>query len=294
MAILRRVVWVLVAGLVLSGCGAATHSAVAPARTGPSSGATPTDSTTRNQQLSRALVEHLLQTASVPPDSTVTDSSPAGLLNVVAERPASPNLLIASRWWTSKEDTATAIAFLRSHQQRGLRQTGSGSFGNQSQTATEMTFSQSDAAYADQISLIFTIESVPNGIGIRADAEAVYLPPQPDLAALVPNTNAATVSLQQSGRPTIERQLNSRQAESLRETLMTLKIPAPGAISCPAGAGNDLDVIRFATTRGPVTVTEHLTGCAYVTFSDAPTVGLSDLAGSLDHNIRLALGLLKG
>jgi hypothetical protein len=207
-------------------------------------------------------------------------------------------LVTVNRWWTAPGSVTAADAYLAAHAPAGLQSSGTSSGTSPEGSTIGRTFTAADVPFATGVDVDIELTAVASGVGVRLDAMAVYLPPRPDIAALIPDPTSVVVKVERTppagsgstGAPTVQRTLGKAAAQWLVAVIASLSPPIPGSVtSCPMElAGTYLDTLSFATTRGLVNVVATVTGCTSVTIEQAAPLTLN---GSLDSVVLSELGL---
>ena len=224
-----------------------------------------------NVAATRHRVTELIALSPVLPGAHALTRSPVADLDKPPSVPVSDNVVSQSRWWTAPGTVEAAVAWLTAHPPGGLSYVGAGSSSGPGQLPKQdLTFSSraSHAAYA-QDQLLLSVVPLGNGVAVRADAQAIWLPDRTAASAVPLPVDSVELRITRPGTRARAATVRGERGEELARAVNALPAVAPGRYSCPAViVGRDSsDVLTFHTRQRVVVVTVDLTGCTSVTVS---------------------------
>lgn len=237
----------------------------------------------------QALVATLLAEAPVPPGAAPLPGTGPGILRSGSF--GSPNFLDRHGLWQSAGTMSSALAYVRAHLPTGWVENGSGESTDHGRiTSLSLTLAPSGSfePYATQVDVQIGVAPYQDGVAIRVDAQAIWLPTKP-AAALIVDPSSVAVSVERPQHHTVHRTLGAAAARRLAARINRLDPDVFGVRSCPMDWGGT-DVLRFATRSGTVVARQGVSGCADVhVIRDGRT--LLTLNGTVDPTLMHLLGL---
>jgi Domain of unknown function (DUF4232) len=266
--------------------------------------ALPRASAADNRTRAQTEAARLLSLVQLPPGTVSSATEPAsarGALGQPTLDEATPNLVDASRWWTTTASPHAVLAYVAAHLPFGAKRsthghTEGGPPGTV-QTASE-TFALSPVlGVLRERVLGVTTATLPGGVtGIRTDGETVWLTPRPAWEQIPSGVRRVTFSARGAnahgrlGRVSMPSTLTGSRAMRLVAFINAAEIVQPGVTSCPLGLSESVS-LRFigAGGRTLARATESPTGCASVKLTIGGRRGplLSDYPTVTDELIRL-------
>jgi hypothetical protein len=288
------VVILLAAGAVAAGISLAS---------GPVPGARAAGSASANRASATAEAARLLGLIALPPGAVRSGTEPTGdqgTLREPTDDEATPNLVDASAWWTTRASPQAVLAYVAAHLPHGAKSSGnSSSSGPPGTVPTESeTFALSPLAgvLAERV-LGVTVAPLADGFtAIRTDGEAVWLTPRPAWEQIPSGVERVVFTARGAdgqgrlGPSSTPRTLRGARARRLVSVLNAAEVGQPGFRSCPLGFDEWVS-LRFLTDGGRTLAraTENPTGCAFValTIGDRRGPPLSDYPSVTDELLRL-------
>lgn len=292
---------VTIAALV--GTGRSTHPSATHrgplVRSGSTSAIPPPSGPVANpQRITARAVERLLARAPSLPGSTPIDHPPVKAVAKPMESPSSANLIRHTRWWTAPGTMTETLAFFTAHPVRGTKPNGSSSAGGPSGiTAQEVSFGPKGTAWSNptvytELELLVEVAPAGDGVAIRVDAEAVWLPQRTRAEHIPANVRSVDVVVNRNGRADmVRRTLGAARARELAAVVNGLPVSVPGVFNCPNDQGW-IDTLVFHSANGDIRVVAHAGGCAPVEVAGQEPV-LSGAWG-VDAALLKLLGLPRG
>ncbi len=267
------------------------------------SGSTSTDPTTSSEQKRKteALLDSLLAEVPEVPGARTADTSPSHLLDGAQSWTGSPNTVDRHRWWTAPGTVDDVCQYLHDHRPTGLLATGTTSSNDpKSGEYVEMlAWEGYGTDYATYVEVQVAVTEVDGGVGIRADAQAIWLPVR-DPADVLGEVTSVDVTITRTiygggvvpGGPTVRRTLTGADAQTLATLVDGLTEDMVPARGCVNQLGHFVDAFTFRTVSGrTLEVTAAVSGCPQVTVSVPGRPDLLLVAGTLDTEALHLLGL---
>jgi hypothetical protein len=249
-------------------------------------------STASPKARAQADVAALFNRLHVPPGAT-SGNRPDGTPSALAsppQLPNTPNLVTATRWWTTSQSPAAALGWVNAHPPTGTTQQSpmqtTGPHGVEERT-TSFTLPAIPGVVGTRELLVSTA-SLPGGrTVIRVDAEDIWLTPRP-AAERIPAAKYLIVTAKSpryarpprilpgmgvdptaspSAGPARLVVTDQATIGKIAEAVDGLPTMLPGTYSCPADTGGGITLTFESSASGPVvaTVDAAATGCATVT-----------------------------
>jgi hypothetical protein len=236
----------LAANTTTHGAGAAGGSAAMPG------------TAASNASTAHADAESLLQTLSLPAGTTPSSTEPAGdrgwLAHPGLDAPASPNVVDVHAWWIVPGSRAEVLAYLTAYPPTGSTLGPSATAAADGVTTYEsQTFAW--PAVADVLTtrrLVVTVTQLPNGsIGLRADAQVIWVTPRPASEAIPRGARLLRVSVLSEIKVKLPPQrpfkvVSAKRIEGLVALLNALPGGQPGITNCPLDFGISVRLAFYA------------------------------------------------
>jgi len=162
---LVAVLWVLV---LTAGCTSTVHRIASEVGPSPAPTADP------NQLAAPKRARHLLDLLRPGPGWVPVTSVPTPALMHETSVPASPDLVVATRFWTAPGPWAVADAWIAGHPPTGLTRGAIGSVGDRTGPVSRSVGYQ---AGSRATALVITTAPAPGGrVGVRVDAQVIWRP----------------------------------------------------------------------------------------------------------------------
>jgi hypothetical protein len=180
---------------------------------------------------------------------------------------ASDEAVVRRAWSTAPGTVAAARGYYRAHLAfGGMLVSGSG--GGESGDATVWTlnyFDVADTAYAQDVGFEVDVTADGDGVAVGLIATAAWAPQRPAAARIVDPTSVE-VTVERTGKTTVNRTLGAAPAAQLAAVVNALPVEASFGLftSCPIDTGTASDELRFTTAAGPVTLGAQFLGCGWV------------------------------
>ena len=168
---------------LLVGCGTQTAT--------PSSGRTTTASSSTPQAAAQADAASLLTAFVPPPGTTRLPRGPSPLPSALADPgvglPASPDLVVLTRWWSYPGTPQQALAWIRAHSPSGTVEGADATLGDSADPAGAVSYDRPSDTQVAQRSLEVTFDRVGVATVLRTDAVVMWLPARP-AGATIPDS----------------------------------------------------------------------------------------------------------
>ena len=282
----------------------AGSSTGAPAASASPDPAPSTAPVTDPKSVTQMLLGTLIDTVPVVPGATEVDSSPSRLLDTPQSEPGSPNYLDRHRFWTAPGTLDEALSYLKAHRPDAFTDGGSMSSdnGRTGEHVEALSWDRPETDFATYLEVQVAVTEIDGGVGIRADAQGIWLP-QRDPATLVGDVTSVAVTITRDagegnvvpGAPTVQRTLTGTDAQTLARLVDELPVSVLGTVhSCPRMAGDFHDRLDFTTTASTtLEVYATTTGCAGVGLAVPGHAEVALELGNLDTTTLQLLGLPK-
>jgi len=286
-----------VAVTLLPGCAPAGSSTTpgSPADA-PSRADHTTQSTSSVRGSNKSVAWHELRRvmAQVPvlPGARAVEHAPVAALDRPQQTIGSPNLLSLTRWWTAPGAVSEALDYLSGHPPPGLRVTGHGTETSPGVVVESLMFDRRPTAAYNQLTLVIAVTRRGDGVAVRADAEAVWLPRRTAAEHIDKTLTSVDVTVIRPGvAPPVHRTVAGHRAQMLADVVNRLPVQPPGAEYCPADFGY-VDTLVFHVDGPDVVMRADVTGCANVGVTVARrTQPALKGGGAIDRAVTTALGL---
>lgn len=258
-----------VALTLLPGCAAA-GSSVTPGS--PGGAPSRADRTTRsipsvrgsNKSIAWRKLRRVLAQAPVLPGGRAVRHSPVPALDKAPQTIGSPNFLEVTGWWTAPGTVSEALDYLRGHPPAGLRASGHGTFTSPGVVVETLLFDGQPTGAYNQLTLVVAVTPRGDGVAVRVDAEAAWLPRRTAAEHIDGTLTSVDVSVTRPGvAPTVHRTVRGRRAQMLATVVNQLPVQPPGAFSCPIDRGYT-DTLLFHVDGPDVLMRAEVEGCGTV------------------------------
>jgi hypothetical protein len=240
----------------------------------------------------RELVDQMLAAApGLPAAISVTDA-PTAALDAPASISADENWIDRAAFWTAPGGLEEAISYLKAHPPEGMNLSSEGRMGDErTNTVDELSVSVDlpDTESSFFIELQFSVVPFGNGVAVRADAAAIWIPTKRDSEYIGAVDSVDVTVFRMANAPTVNRTLGNPAAQKLADAIDALPVATRHPGSCPNNRGYH-DELTFHVGPRTIEVVNKVGGCGGVTI----TVGHASqpaLAGNIDREITAALGL---
>jgi hypothetical protein len=240
-----------------------------------------------NRAAARAVATRLLRELRLPPGARRSPGEPAGadgLLSQPGYDEATPNLLDAHEWWTTRQSPAAVVGYVAHHLPSGVA--GSGGTSGGSSGLQERNWELAPVAGVTRRVLSVSVVRTNSGqTAVRLDGEAVWQTPRPAWERIPAGVTSASFTGRgpapsgRGGAPSHAQTVPGATARALAAAINGFELFPPGVYSCPADFGESITISFFgAGHRRLATATESPTGCAAVRLTIAGRTGpeLSD------------------
>ncbi len=248
--------------IALAGCGQ-VRNPVPPlaATTGPGAAHRPPPA---NKSATWRTVRRVLAEAPVLPGAHLAARPPVALLRKPMESIQSPNFLKATRWWTAPGTVSAALSYLRAHPPTGLHSSGGETLTWPDAAAKGVTFDGRQTGVYSQLSLVMAVARDGDGVAVRADAEALWLPGRSPAEHIAADVKSVAVTVRRPGSaPTLHRVVTGRHATALADVVNQLPVFPPGTYNCPMDRGF-VDSLVFRVPGPDIAMQADITGCSTV------------------------------
>jgi hypothetical protein len=222
----------------------------------------------QNQRAANRAAEEILQGLSFPSGTSPSSQEPTGdkgRLKHPPSSPATPNLIDHHSWWTTRSSPSQVLRYVEDHPPRGGTWQQTTSSGHcppppkyQSPNHCHWlwwvqmySFSPLPDTLGSRV-LLVKIARLANGrLGIRADAQAVWISPRPAGEKVPSGVSEVDVTQAKPGRPpTVSKQVVSpRKVRRIIHLIDQLPITQPELPDCaPKGPGARIDTFTFRSS----------------------------------------------
>jgi hypothetical protein len=272
-------------------------STSSPVSTFPSFGPTGTLGTSDDPNFAPTLklVEQGLASVPTLPGATPVDRAPATALTEARGYSEDGNLIDRAAFWTAPGTLSDAVAYFKANPPTGTTLTGDGTSSNtNSSTVVEENLTFAEFGTNDTQSAEITMSIVPldRGVGVRADAVAIWIPTKPAAEHIGAVTSVDITINRLTAAATVRKTLTGAAAQRLADAVDALQVATPGVWSCPTDRGFS-DALVFHAPGRTIHALDEVGGCGGVALLVNGVVQ-PELSGSVDAQVTAALGLPTG
>lgn len=265
-----RLAWAGVVALV-----AITALTVAACGSGAGAGSPTSAAAARNRGEAQAQAARLLSMIRLPPGAVQSPSDPPGDTRVLADvtlGEATPNLVDAHAWWTTRQSPASVLAYVSAHLPVGARAAGTES-GNAAPGFQGETFTLPPVpgVLSERMIAVAVVQSSSAMTAVRTDGETIWLSPRPTWERIPGSVTSARFTASgesangRSGPASAPVMVTGQAAHQLVTFINSLGIVQPGGRMCPLALFDQVD-LRFYDHAGSEVAhaVEDPSGCPFV------------------------------
>jgi hypothetical protein len=236
-----------------------------------------------NRAAARAAATRLLGELRLPAGARRSPDPPSGSdgrLSQPGDDEATPNLVDAHTWWTTRQSPAAVLRYVAHHLPSGVAGSGASGASNGLQERNWQLAPVTDVAQR-----ILSVSVVRTGKGetaVRLDGEAVRRTPRPAWERIPGGVTSASFTgrgptpSSHGGGLSRATMLPAATARALAAAINGFEVFPAGVYACPAGFGESITIQFFGSLhRRLATATESPTGCATVRLTIAGRTGPS-------------------